>query len=687
MKKLVFYILSLLFIDSVFGQADDCSDAINICTNANFQVDPNGFGNIDELEGSISNPNSNPASSNGGCLLQGELNSTWMIINVASSGTLEFTIGTPILGGGCLDWIMWPYTINTCSQILNNQLAPIRCNWNANCQNFTGIATPLPAGGLAGDFEPELNVTAGQQFLLCLSNYSSQTTNLPLNFAGSSSVSCNTVLPVSINSTSICPGQSTTLTATVSGATSYLWSPGGQTTPSITVSPGSTTTYTCTVNGTSPNGGTATGTGTGTVTILSANNPACGCTITASNSGPVCVENIFNLSATSLTNGSYDWMLNGSPIGTTQNINNIPTTNVGSYTFNLTGTDGAGNVCTSTTTVIVNPLPNVFAGAEVDVCLGNSVTLMGSGAITYQWTGGIQNGVSFTPSTNNVYAVTGTDANGCINTDEVGVNMLFAQMPSISPSITLGCVPSTVIFTNNNPLTQNCLWNFGNGVSEIGCNSQTILYNQMGCYDVTLTQTDNQGCDTTVMYNDLICIEDVSAEFYVNPGTIGPGNSTVNFYNLSIGAASYLWSFGDNEGSTEVEPSHTYSTVLQTGYSANLVATSQAGCIDSVSMPIIYEEQLIYYIPNSFTPDSDEHNQLFCPVFTSGFDPFNFEMKIYNRWGELIFESHDSTKGWDGSYGSKGERAQCGVYSWVINFKPKNNDEKIAVNGFVNVLE
>ena len=104
-------------------------------------------------------------------------------------------------------------------------------------------------------------------------------------------------------------------------------------------------------------------------------------------------------------------------------------------------------------------------------------------------------------------------------------------------------------------------------------------------------------------------------------------------------------------------------------------------------MPIIYEEQLIYYIPNSFTPDSDEHNQLFCPVFTSGFDPFNFEMKIYNRWGELIFESHDSTKGWDGSYGSKGERAQCGVYSWVINFKPKNNDEKIAVNGFVNVLE
>jgi hypothetical protein len=84
-----------------------------------------------------------------------------MIVNIASSGTLEFSFGAP--GGfGCLDWIMWPYNgATTCDQIIANQLPPIRCNWNFPCESFTGVATPLPALGQSGNFEPELNVTCG----------------------------------------------------------------------------------------------------------------------------------------------------------------------------------------------------------------------------------------------------------------------------------------------------------------------------------------------------------------------------------------------------------------------------------------------------------------------------------------------------------------------------------------------
>jgi gliding motility-associated-like protein len=213
-----------------------------------------------------------------------------------------------------------------------------------------------------------------------------------------------------------------------------------------------------------------------------------------------------------------------------------------------------------------------------------------------------------------------------------------------------------------------------------------VTFNQVGCFDVTLTQTDIQGCDTTVTFNDVVCIESVNADFYVNPGTIGPGNSLVNFYNVSDGAVDYQWDFGDGETSTVFEPVHSYSTSLQTGYTATLIVTSQAGCVDSTSMPIAYEEQLIFYVPNTFTPDADEHNQLFTPVFTSGFSPNNFEMTIYNRWGEVVFESSDHTKGWDGSYGIKGGVVQAGLYTWIIRYKPKNTDEKLVVNGFVNVL-
>jgi gliding motility-associated-like protein len=105
-------------------------------------------------------------------------------------------------------------------------------------------------------------------------------------------------------------------------------------------------------------------------------------------------------------------------------------------------------------------------------------------------------------------------------------------------------------------------------------------------------------------------------------------------------------------------------------------------------MVIAYQEQLIYYVPNSFTPDSDEHNQLFKPVFTSGFDPYNFEMTIFNRWGEMIWKTQDHQSGWDGSYGkSDGLPVQAGMYTWVIKFKPKDNDEKVIISGSINVLK
>ena len=680
----VFYSLAL-YSESQVTTAADCSNAVNICQNATFQIDPNGSGAIQELANSpFSNPSINPASGNSGCLLAGELNPTWMVVNVASTGTLEFSFGAD--GGfGCLDWIMWPYTTNSCNQIISNQLAPVRCNWNGACESFTGVSTPPPPGGDPNNFEPELNVTAGQQFLICLSNYSSQSTVLPLNFFGTANVSCTAVQPVTVNNVTICPGQTATLTANSPGATSYSWS-NGATTPTITVSPTATTTYTVNVSAPAPNGATGTGTATATVIVLPSTDPLCGCTVTASNNGPVCVGSTFNLNATAVTNGTYDWTLAGTSIGTGQNLTYIPASTAGTYPITVTATDGAGHVCTSTTNILINPLPLVNAGNDVSTCLGNSISLSGSGATTYQWGGGIQNATPFNPTTNSTYTVTGTDINGCINSDNVMVTMLYAQIPSISPSITSGCVPSQVIFTNNDPQAQNCIWSFGNGATGNGCAPQQTTFDQVGCYDISLTQTDVQGCDTTVVFDDVVCIEEAIAAFYVNPGTIGPANASVGFYNVSEGADTYYWDFGDGQTSTEIEPAHTYSTNLQTGFTTTLIVTSPAGCTDTTSMPIGYEEQLIYYVPNSFTPDADEHNQLFTPVFTSGFAPENFELLIFNRWGEIIWQSFDATKGWDGTYGEKGVGAQAGTYTWVINFKPKATDDKIKISGFVNLL-
>lgn len=98
------------------------------------------------------------------------------------------------------------------------------------------------------------------------------------------------------------------------------------------------------------------------------------------------------------------------------------------------------------------------------------------------------------------------------------------------------------------------------------------------------------------------------------------------------------------------------------------------------------EMDLVYYVPNSFTPDGDELNNTFKPVFTAGFDPYNYNMKIYNRWGELIFESKDVDYGWDGAYmGAKG-LCQEGTYIWVIEFKLLNKDVRKRINGHTTLI-
>ncbi|MGB1647101.1 MAG: gliding motility-associated C-terminal domain-containing protein, partial [Crocinitomicaceae bacterium] len=296
--------------------------------------------------------------------------------------------------------------------------------------------------------------------------------------------------------------------------------------------------------------------------------------------------------------------------------------------------------------------------------------------------------IEFWPSGNTTYIVMGTDANNCENTDTVQAFMNVAQLPNIDPLNNVGCIPYALDLTNIVPDALNCQWDFSNGISLSGCGTQSFIFDETGCYDLTFSMVDVNGCDTSKTYQDIVCIEEAVAAFTVSPNTIGPGNSTVHFYNESFGAENYIWNFGDGNSSYENEGSHQYNTALENSYLATLIAISSEGCTDSASVLISYQEQLIYYVPNTFTPDADEHNQLFKAIFTSGFDPFNFEMSIYNRWGELIWKTNDHQAGWDGSYGSKeGIPVQAGLYSWVIKFKPKDNDEKVVINGSVNVLK
>ena len=332
----------------------------------------------------------------------------------------------------------------------------------------------------------------------------------------------------------------------------------------------------------------------------------------------------------------------------------------------------------------------MFAGNDLVLCENQTATLTGSGATTYTWDNGVSNGVTFTPSVGTLtYTVTGTTAFGCTNTDQLTI--LVNPLPAVSfmPGVTLGCVPLTTSLTNTSPNSVNCVWTISNGDVLTGCGPLSATFNQPGCYDITLTTTDINGCSNSFTSIDIVCTEEYPvAAFSPSESVMSTINTEVLFTNNSIGASDYSWDLCDNSPLTNVvNPLYTYLEQEGT-YVITLIATTPLGCADTAYATIQINEALLFYVPNTFTPDDDDYNPVFQPVFTSGFDPYDYTFLIFNRWGEVIFESHDASIGWNGSYGSNGEIVLCedGTYTWKIEFKTSLNDERKMIVGHVNLI-
>lgn len=387
------------------------------------------------------------------------------------------------------------------------------------------------------------------------------------------------------------------------------------------------------------------------------------------------------------------WSASSGVFSNVTNLNSSYTPSITSGTITLTLTSNAVGACPAAVDnfiLTVIPLPNVNAGNDVTVCEGASAILSGSGATSYSWDNGVVNGVPFIPLSSGTYTVTGTSSL-CTNVDQVNVTVVPNPTIAFTTDITSGCAPVTVTFTNNSNNSSNCLWQLSDGSNVAGCGSITHTFTQAGCYDVTLTGVSTNGCNNSLTQNAIVCLNNPpNASFTANPMVINEYDSEVQFTNTTTGATSYVWDFGDDTNTSSVQhPLHTYENPEPGSFTVTLIAnTSTPGCSDTASRIIRVEDVLIYYVPNTFTPDGDTYNQTFQPVFTAGFDPFDYTFTIFNRWGEMIFESHDAQYGWNGFYGTKEntEISQAGIYSWKIEFKTTATDERKVVHGHVNLM-
>jgi len=370
------------------------------------------------------------------------------------------------------------------------------------------------------------------------------------------------------------------------------------------------------------------------------------------------------------------------PDGTNQLI----TSNV-SYVSNLLTVSNCDSIITSNITMGI--LPEITTTIDQMICEGDVITLTASNpsGANISWDNGVIDGVPFTPLITDTYTVTAVSNQNCVSISATTVTVNPNPIADFYADTLVGCAPFEVQFTDlsSNNLV-NCLWNFGDGNTSSNCGTINHTFSQIGNASISLDIEDVNGCTASISYANYISVYNrPEADFTADKYELDVFDTKVEFTNLSLNAIVYTWDFGDiNATSPIVSPTHIYPSVDGGTYEASLIAANDV-CEDTAFATIRIDDITLFYVPNAFTPSSGGSNQMFQPVFTAGFDPYDYRFQVFNRWGELIFESYDALIGWDGQYG--GQTVASGVYVWSIQYSGKTNDETFVTKGYVTVLK
>lgn len=367
------------------------------------------------------------------------------------------------------------------------------------------------------------------------------------------------------------------------------------------------------------------------------------------------------------------------------------------YTVSVTDQNGCTTAAPNSVNLTILPILAFNLNGDTTICNGSNIVLQvnvtdGAPTYSYQWSTSANDTldqVTVSPLAPTLYSVSVSDV--CVTIDtNVQVNFYTVPTAQFVTSAQGGCSPLNITFSNDLGITnlQNCTWTFSDGQTFNGCGSLNATFTTPGCYDVTFTGNTTDGCPVTGAFSSAVCVYDNPvANYTYSPQLPTELDNTVQFTSLSYGADTYDWTFGTSYGaSTNENPLHTFNGIdPDETINVCLLVTSEYGCMDSICRLIKFYGDFLLWVPNTFTPDGDEFNNQFKPVFSKDRLIDNYNLMIFNRWGELIFESHDPEFGWDGTYHE--QFVQDGVYTWTIDVKDglKNKSEKFL--GHVNKLQ
>lgn len=449
----------------------------------------------------------------------------------------------------------------------------------------------------------------------------------------------------------------------------------------------------------SQNGVTATGLCAGTYTATITDGNGCTDTVHASVSEPqqvavsispvnatVCAGQPVTLTA-SATGGSgsfaYSWD-NGAASGPNYTVNPVQTT-----TYTVMATDNNGCLSASQQVIVsVYPQLEVEVPPQLKSCPGQMTPIMakasgGNPPYTFTWYPGGTTGntIMVSPSGTTTYTVVVTDACGSMpDTATVKVGIYPQPLVNFTSNLTTGCAPLCIDFTDNTIISGDSIvmwtWNFGDNQPPSYGQNPRHCYLQSGQFDVTLTVITSHGCKSDpFVFPDLVDVWPTpSAGFSISPSEPVTNPAVISFIDQSFGATKWQWNFDDPNDSSYAftqSASHLYSD--SGTFCITQIVENELFCTDTAERCIDVKPGYSLYIPNAFTPNGNDRNDFF---FAVGENILEFEMLLFDRWGNLIWQANKLEDKWDGRANGGDQIAQQDVYVWLVRFVPINGNEQ-----------
>ncbi len=346
-------------------------------------------------------------------------------------------------------------------------------------------------------------------------------------------------------------------------------------------------------------------------------------------------------------------------------------------------------------TILIDALPSANAGTTIFICDGATASLNGKvdgAAKSGTWSGG-QGSYSpnnktltavYTPSALEVKAgkvtlTLTTDPSGLCPVATSTVDILIYPNPIINFSVDTPkacpahCVHLFDSTTAGGTKIVRWLWDLGydsKGQSDTtnAQNPKDICYPNPGTYDVTLTAWSNKGCHTTLTKTAFLeTYAKPTANFTANPNPVTLYDPTINFYDQSSSdVKSWTWNLGDGKiiSPNTKNPVHKYTVGVSGIYYVKLYVINANGCVDSITKPVEVLPEFTFFIPNAFTPT--RHDGINDTFFGKGVGIIKYHIWIFDRWGNMVFNTADINTGWDGRANNGEEVAQQDVFVWKV---------------------